>query len=333
MKITFLPPNFECQVSKEYTSGKKKEWVLCYAPDEDHARELLKELNFEILQVRPHDFETGWRRQARKELKKAAAAIRPVVLEGRKPLYSGENADYEFVEKLWKKLRVHVVWLFHNKCAYCQIYLGTDIDYCQVEHYRPKGAIDGKPGHPGYWWLAYEPTNYLPSCKICNGYIKENQFPMMEGSENFAAFTVDLQDEFAPVDLYQGLGQEQPVIINPYQEDPSDYLDFVPVCPNLGSASPGAGPDNSGIAIPKNDRALKVIDLMKLNKNTMLVNRRRKAQQNVLSSLTQALSTVNGQALRRIIQDIKEGNQEFYSAAKAEVQAYYLAMGFPDPFK
>lgn len=57
--------------------------------------------------------------------------------------------------------------LFHGKCAYCESYFaGTQpVD---VEHYRPKGAVEGIESHRGYWWLAMRWDNLLPSCIDCN---------------------------------------------------------------------------------------------------------------------------------------------------------------------
>ncbi|AKF48768.1 hypothetical protein ACQJ22_12055 [Pseudomonas fragariae (ex Marin et al. 2024)] len=57
--------------------------------------------------------------------------------------------------------------LFHNKCAYCEGKISSTgpID---IEHFRPKGRIEGESEHPGYWWLANEWTNLLASCIDCN---------------------------------------------------------------------------------------------------------------------------------------------------------------------
>ncbi len=41
-----------------------------------------------------------------------------------------------------------------------------------VEHYRPKNAV-ADTEHEGYWWLAMDWTNLLPSCIDCNR--KRNQ--------------------------------------------------------------------------------------------------------------------------------------------------------------
>lgn len=57
--------------------------------------------------------------------------------------------------------------LFHGKCAYCEFKyaagVGTD-----VEHFRPKAGVDEDESHPGYWWLASDWDNLLPSCPHCN---------------------------------------------------------------------------------------------------------------------------------------------------------------------
>src|SRR5688500_1280853 len=60
--------------------------------------------------------------------------------------------------------------MFHQKCAYCESDYGAT-EPVDVEHYRPKGAFlrpDGSLSNPGYYWLAAEWTNLLPSCIDCN---------------------------------------------------------------------------------------------------------------------------------------------------------------------
>jgi len=341
MKIVFRPPNFNCQVSHKGGSAQRKMWILCYALDENRARVALDSLNFVTHKVQPYDFETGWRREAREELKAAARVIKPLIAAGRKPVYQGKKGeqgkkiDYKWNDELWSKLKIHLVILFHNKCAYCQKNIGNDVRICEVEHYRPKGAVTEDPLHPGYWWLAYEPTNYLPVCKVCNGFIKMNHFPLMDESQRVRNLSADLQNESQPVNLFQDLAQEQPVIINPYQDDPADYLSFIPVCKSkdLGAAAPSNAVDCPGYAKPKNKRGDETIKILQLNTNTMLVDERRKAQQSVSNALATALATMNSHALRRLIQDIQEGNQDYYTAAMAEVQAYFEEMGFHDPFQ
>jgi len=63
--------------------------------------------------------------------------------------------------------------LFHLKCAYCQSPVGA-VNNEEIEHYRPKGGIDGVDDHPGYWWLASEWSNLLLSCTGCNQWRRQN---------------------------------------------------------------------------------------------------------------------------------------------------------------
>lgn len=57
--------------------------------------------------------------------------------------------------------------IFHGKCAYCESFYAKT-QPVDVEHYRPKGKVDDADGHRGYWWLAMDWENLLPSCIDCN---------------------------------------------------------------------------------------------------------------------------------------------------------------------
>jgi uncharacterized protein (TIGR02646 family) len=60
--------------------------------------------------------------------------------------------------------------MFGGKCAYCESDYSATAPM-DVEHYRPKGAITTGSGQriaPGYYWLAAEWANLLPSCIDCN---------------------------------------------------------------------------------------------------------------------------------------------------------------------
>lgn len=92
-----------------------------------------------------------------------------------------------------------------GKCGYCESRIlatsgGT------IDHFRPKAeirnAIDQGERHssptpidrkrnfgpiekPGYWWLAYEWSNWIFSCTSCNSSWKKNQFP--QGKNEFTS--------------------------------------------------------------------------------------------------------------------------------------------------
>lgn len=82
---------------------------------------------------------------------------------------AGPDRDETFDFAVYKTTAVKIALddLFHGKCAYCESPYATT-QPVDVEHYRPKGEVEGVAGHSGYWWLAMIWTNLLPSCIDCN---------------------------------------------------------------------------------------------------------------------------------------------------------------------
>ena len=121
-------------------------------------------------------------KQWRKDCKAALTALK----RQKKP-------PYIIDDKLYKECREIIVAAYHGKCAYCEGRL-REQSQVDVEHFRPKGGVRdlknqivrvGKDPHPGYWWLAYEPSNLLPSCSMCNKYTRKyggkgERFPLRE---------------------------------------------------------------------------------------------------------------------------------------------------------
>src|SRR5262249_47219395 len=96
--------------------------------------------------------------------------------------------DFAFKSKVWGDIKSFLKILFHDTCAYCESDFSV-VDWGDVEHYRPKKKVtdpegkvvrdeNGKP-HTGYYWLAYDLSNLMPSCALCNqAEGKLNQFPL-----------------------------------------------------------------------------------------------------------------------------------------------------------
>lgn len=99
-----------------------------------------------------------------------------------------------------------------HKCCYCERIRDLKRE-SDVEHYRPKAGITEDPGHPGYWWLAYEWTNYLYACKACNEHYKKNHFPLLPNGSRARR----------PAD---NLAKEKPAILNPFDDDPGECIGF-----------------------------------------------------------------------------------------------------------
>ena len=74
-------------------------------------------------------------------------------------------------------------------CAYCSRPLPGN-DRGDVEHFRPKNEPVEASNHGGYWWLAYEVSNYVLSCGVCNSTRKRNKFPIFS-ERTRATFEVD----------------------------------------------------------------------------------------------------------------------------------------------
>ena len=100
----------------------------------------------------------------------------------------------------------------HGKCCYCE----RKLSFGHVEHYRPKRAVKQAKGlpkeHPGYYWLAYDWDNLLMSCPVCNTR-KGILFPLADGTARARDHHVDV-------------GEEQPLLIHPVNNDPRDHLRF-----------------------------------------------------------------------------------------------------------
>jgi uncharacterized protein (TIGR02646 family) len=109
-------------------------------------------------------------------------------------------------------VKEELIFMQDGKCAFCERRVNEDGD---VEHFRPKKAVQqalGQPlERPGYYWLAYEWTNLVLACSACNQREKRNLFPL-ENPENRARSSQD------------DLEAEQPLFIDPAQEDPEEFI-------------------------------------------------------------------------------------------------------------
>jgi hypothetical protein len=160
----------------------------------------------------------------RSACEKAKQALLASVGQGKKP---------EFNERLYKRKSIKTEYFFskgppfYGKCAYCDSYI-PDFQRGDVEHFRPKGGVTDEndnpvlvpdangvlAAHPGYYWLAYDWRNLLPSCTICNQPTtvgeqkigKHNRFPVI-GQHARTSEEVE---------------HEQPLLINPASGDPED---------------------------------------------------------------------------------------------------------------
>jgi hypothetical protein len=140
----------------------------------------------------------GWEAKAAA----AAAAAAACLPEERSETISKKSG-------IWSEVKAGLGGLADDKCWYSEArQVGADRD---VDHFRPKGAVAGTD-HPGYWWLAFEKSNYRYSCIFCN----------RPRTDNVTGTTGGKHDQFPLIDpaaRAQGPGDvltlEQPVLLDP----------------------------------------------------------------------------------------------------------------------
>jgi len=140
-----------------------------------------------------------------KKVKRAALKLRSLVANRR-------YLDVVF-EPLWRADDIkHALYLLQNgKCCYCERPRDTKREF-DIDHFRPKGRVHEDPKHPGYWWLAYEWTNLLYSCKRCNSDYKQDHFPLL--------------NRFRAYNSRHKIALCKPVLFNPRYENPDEFLDY-----------------------------------------------------------------------------------------------------------
>jgi hypothetical protein len=164
---------------------------------------------------------------------------------------------------------------YYGKCAYCETLI-TANQPGDVEHYRPKGRITDSSNrrvlikdaagvdvpHPGYYWLAYDFANLLPGCMDCN----------RPSSGNSGGVLIGKWDQF-PVNGMHATNpgeemQEDPLIINPINDDPENHLEI----------------DNLGLLNHKTAKGEMTIKTLGLNLRQGLVEERKRTYDAVKNS-------------------------------------------------
>lgn len=145
-------------------------------------------------------------------------------------------------------------------CVYCETRIAPAC-LGHIEHFRPKGQVrneeNGKLMRPGYYWLAYSWDNLMLACERCNVGKKGSRFPLrVEGHR---------------VRRPGPLTPEDPILIDPFSEDPRLFIRF-----NQSVA----------VSIDANGRGQLVIDILALNDPPL--ERDRRARLEVVAALRTA---------------------------------------------
>ncbi|MGX0889818.1 hypothetical protein AB7M22_001826 [Pseudomonas sp. ADAK2 TE3594] len=108
-----------------------------------------------------------------------------------------KSSEFKKIGSVWSDFKPNFIARFGDKCWYTEVpRIGTDFN---VDHFRPKGAVKkakksyatrivlgSTVNHPGYWWLAFEASNYRYSCQYSNqprdNGGKHDYFPLIDES-------------------------------------------------------------------------------------------------------------------------------------------------------
>ena len=136
---------------------------------------------------------------------------------------------------LWAELKKEMADLSSGKCWYCES--REQRSDMAVDHFRPKNEVKECATHHGYWWLAFDPSNYRFACDLCNS-SHENK---VAGKALGKSTHFPLLDEGTRVfDPSGNLKNERVALLDPAQAaDPGllDFLDEGTAVPRYSSAA------------------------------------------------------------------------------------------------
>ncbi len=159
-------------------------------------------------------------------VRKARERVSTMVDEGQVPTFPRRH-------EVWRRAKYKALLALaqYGKCGYCEAKILAN-QTGDVDHFAPKGAvqeldaegrerehisnIEGRKFRSltdqGYWWLAYEWSNYVLACGRCNRAWKQALFPVAE----------------QPRQLPPQAGiKETPLLLSPFgSDDPCEHLRY-----------------------------------------------------------------------------------------------------------
>jgi len=172
-----------------------------------------------------------------------------------------EKNKHDFKLKVYRNsILLELKKVYHNKCGYCETEESAGAPW-QVEHYRPKAKVTEDADHKGYYWIAYEWSNLLLSCAICNNK-KRNRFPIKGTRITNPVLTAsglpDDDSRLANSDFFQN---EKALLLHPEIDTVEDFFIFKP--------------DGEIEALDSSLRALETIKICDLNRSDLVFRRLR----------------------------------------------------------
>ena len=126
-----------------------------------------------------------------------------------------ERVDYLKRANIWREFKPVLEKYYGKKCWYSECDLTGS--FGDVDHFRPKSKSTNMDGtvilEEGYWWLAYDYTNYRLSCEVCNRSYekggKNDRFPLKDGT----------------IPAQVPLKNDTPVLLDPCNKEDTELID------------------------------------------------------------------------------------------------------------
>jgi uncharacterized protein (TIGR02646 family) len=166
--------------------------------------------------------------------------------------------------RIWQRLKPELERLSHDKCWYCET-KNIRADF-HVDHHRPKNKVTNENNvdeSEGYWWLAFDYTNFRLACSYCNclhtgtdGVTrgKSDRFPLLSSSCRVSSPDSNIDDEM-------------PLLLDPTNPADPSMLWFI----DDGRAFPKFSEDDGVLY----RRAVITIDVLNLN-DVKIIEERKK---------------------------------------------------------
>jgi uncharacterized protein (TIGR02646 family) len=200
----------------------------------------------------------------------------------------GPQQRPEFRFELMKEFKPYLLDLFHHKCAYCESPIVAQ--HGDIALFRPKSA---------YPWLAYRWDNMLIACQMCNQAYKANRFPLLPKTKRATNETE--------------LSAEQPMLLNPCEDNPEEHLEF----------------DDAGTVLPLTKRGEATLAELGLNREELREYRGRTAKAvlttcKLRSSVLDAATEHVKSDIEKLIESQIDTQAPFTAMARAIIRRHSL---------
>lgn len=217
-----------------------------------------------------------------------------------------EKKDYIDSKPIWGELKEVFESLSHNKCWYSDT--KNLFSYMQVDHYRPKWRVKDLDWteREGYWWLAYDYSNYILSWWVWNNR-KNDKFYLKDGSFICSCETDNIEEE-------------EPLLLNPTKLSDTllIYVDkegFI-ISKDLENLSDTLRVDKTVEILNLNFKKLQEERKKKINEAERLIN---KCQNNLSKSQTPVIKAILEENMKEL-KKLVDPKEELYSIMKVYFQ-------------